>query len=136
MIIINNLEELPKAVGVFLKENKGKHFAFSGEMGVGKTTFIKELCKQLGSSDNVSSPTFSIVNIYQTDKKEQIFHFDFYRINEPEEAMDIGIEEYFDTDAYIFIEWAENIGELLPEKFKKITIVEKEEGERLLTINN
>ena len=83
-------------------------------MGVGKTTFIKEICQQLGILDNISSPTFSLVNEYQTSKKEKVFHFDFYRIEEEEEALDIGIEEYFDSDAWCLVEWPENIENLLP----------------------
>ncbi len=83
-------------------------------MGAGKTTLIKQLIKQLGVTDNVSSPTFSLVNEYQNNKGKSIFHFDFYRIKDEVEALDIGIEEYFDTDAYCFIEWSEMIAGLLP----------------------
>ena len=83
-------------------------------MGVGKTTLIKEICQQLGILDNISSPTFSLVNEYQTSKGEKVFHFDFYRIEEEEEALDIGIEEYFDSDAWCLVEWPENIENLLP----------------------
>ena len=83
-------------------------------MGVGKTTLIKEICKQLGVLDTISSPTFSLVNEYETSKNEKVFHFDFYRITNEEEALDMGIEEYFDNNDWCLIEWPENIENLLP----------------------
>ncbi len=91
-----------------------KILLFYGEMGVGKTTLIKEICKQLGVTDVVLSPTFSLVNEYQTDKNEIIYHFDFYRIEDETEAYDMGIEDYFYSNNYCLIEWAENIKNLLP----------------------
>jgi len=130
MAIINNLENLREYAKVFLTENPEKIFAFYGNMGVGKTTFIKELCLELGVSDTVSSPTFSIVNEYITSDGEKIFHFDFYRINNLEELFDIGIEEYFSQDCYIFMEWPEKIEKILPENSKKIYLYEKENGQR------
>ncbi|MEO9570009.1 MAG: tRNA (adenosine(37)-N6)-threonylcarbamoyltransferase complex ATPase subunit type 1 TsaE, partial [Polaribacter sp.] len=81
---------------------------------VGKTTLIKEICNQLEVLDNISSPTFSLVNEYETSKKEKVFHFDFYRIEDENEALDIGIEEYFDNNAWCLVEWPENIENLLP----------------------
>jgi len=90
-----------------------KKFAFYGEMGVGKTTLIKALSLQLGVTDLVNSPTFSIVNEYQTDKCMKIYHFDFYRIENEREAYDLGYEEYFFSDAYCFIEWPEKISNLI-----------------------
>ena len=92
-----------------------KKFAFYGEMGVGKTTLIKALSLQLGVTDIVSSPTFSIVNEYQADENTKIFHFDFYRIENEKEAYDMGYEEYFFSNAYCFIEWPENIPNLIAE---------------------
>ena len=83
-------------------------------MGVGKTTLIKELCKQLKVLDNISSPTFSLVNEYQTASQEVIYHFDFYRIDDEEEALDMGIEDYLESGNWCFIEWPENIENLLP----------------------
>ena len=97
-----------------------KKFAFYGEMGVGKTTLIKALSLQLGVSDVVSSPTFSIVNEYQADEGAKIYHFDFYRIENEQEAYDIGYEEYFYSDAYCFIEWPEKIPNLIEEDMVKI----------------
>ena len=109
-----SLEDLASIAAEIISSVKNKTLLFYGEMGVGKTTFIKEICQQLGILDNISSPTFSLVNEYQTSKQEKVFHFDFYRIEEEEEALDIGIEEYFDSDAWCLVEWPENIENLLP----------------------
>ncbi len=97
-----------------------KKIAFYGEMGVGKTTLIKALSLQLGVSDVVNSPTFSIVNEYHIDKGLKIYHFDFYRIEDEREAYDMGYEEYFFSDAYCFIEWPEKITNLIEEDMVKI----------------
>ena len=93
---------------------KNKTLLFYGQMGVGKTTLIKEICKQLQVLDNISSPTFSLVNEYKTSKEETVYHFDFYRIEDEEEALDMGIEEYFDTNNWCLVEWPENVENLLP----------------------
>ncbi len=95
-------------------------FAFYGEMGAGKTTLIKAVCKQMNVSDTVTSPTFSIVNEYQTEEGGIVYHFDFYRINKMEEAMDMGYEEYFFSGNYCFLEWPEKIENLLPEDCQKL----------------
>lgn len=108
------LKKLSSIAAEIISSVKNKTLLFYGEMGVGKTTLIKEICRQLGILDNISSPTFSLVNEYQTSKGEKVFHFDFYRIEEEEEAFDIGIEEYFDSDAWCLVEWPENIENLLP----------------------
>lgn len=89
-------------------------WCFYGEMGVGKTTLIKALCDQLGVIDGMNSPTFSIVNEYETKSKETIYHFDFFRISTCQEALDIGVEEYFDSGKYCFIEWPKVVLNLLP----------------------
>ncbi|MFM2135350.1 MAG: hypothetical protein RL021_750 [Bacteroidota bacterium] len=89
--------------------------AFFGPMGAGKTTFIRAICERLGVSENVSSPTFSIVNEYRTEGGESVFHFDFYRLDRPEEALALGVEEYFITGNWCFIEWPEKILNLLPD---------------------
>jgi tRNA threonylcarbamoyladenosine biosynthesis protein TsaE len=92
-------------------------------MGAGKTTFITAVCKALGvREDAVSSPTFAIVNEYRTGAGESLFHFDFYRIGKPEEALDIGLYDYLDSGCYCIIEWPENIGGLLPEEALKVGI--------------
>jgi tRNA threonylcarbamoyladenosine biosynthesis protein TsaE len=93
---------------------KYKVWAFEGEMGAGKTTLIKSICERLGVKDNVSSPTFSIVNEYHSVNNKIIYHFDFYRIKNEEEAMDIGAEEYFYSGNFCFIEWPSKIESLLP----------------------
>ncbi len=102
-------------------------------MGAGKTTFITAVCKELGVTDTISSPTFSIVNEYKSAEGEKIFHFDFYRINSINEAYDLGYEDYFYSTAYCFIEWAEKIEELLPEGYVKVVFT-KDGEERTLTV--
>lgn len=117
------LTELPLIAKQIIKQAKHKTFLFNGEMGSGKTTLIKEIIKQLGVNDNVSSPTFSLVNEYITHKNELIYHFDFYRIKDEEEALSIGIEDYFNKNAWCFIEWPKNAENLLPLNAVEIDIV-------------
>ena len=105
-------------------------FAFYGKMGAGKTTFIQSVCKALGSDDNVTSPTFALINEYKTDKQLSIFHFDFYRINHIEEAFDLGYEDYLYSENYCLIEWPELIESLLPENIVKVKIEVAEDGTR------
>jgi tRNA threonylcarbamoyladenosine biosynthesis protein TsaE len=112
---------------------KYKVVLFNGSMGAGKTTLISTLCKNLGSSDDISSPTFSIVNEYLSNIGK-IYHFDFYRIESIEEAFDIGLEEYLYSENYCFIEWAEKIVELLPNSYLIINISILSETERSLEI--
>jgi len=129
-----SLKETNKAAISFLKEFKEERiFAFYGEMGAGKTTFIKALCQTLGSKDNITSPTFAIINEYDTPDSGQIYHFDFYRIKNIEEAMDIGIDDYLNSGDYCFIEWPEKIEELLPEELIEINIKETSPTSRLIT---
>jgi tRNA threonylcarbamoyladenosine biosynthesis protein TsaE len=97
-------------------------FAIYGKMGAGKTTFIQSVCKVLGSDDNVTSPTFALINEYKSGRKESIFHFDFYRINDIEEAFDLGYEDYLFSGNYCLIEWPEMIESLLPENIVKVII--------------
>lgn len=133
-IIVDSLAELPKATTTLLNACKGKKvFAFYGEMGVGKTTFIKALCAMLGVEDVVTSPTFSIVNEYVSLKGDKVFHFDFYRINSEEEAYDLGYEDYFYSDAYCLIEWPEKIPNIIPPGFVKVEIALKGE-QRIINI--
>lgn len=110
-----------------------KVILFNGDMGAGKTTLISTLCKHLQSNDDISSPTFSIVNEYQSNIGK-IYHFDFYRIESLEEAFDIGLEEYLYSDEYCFIEWAEKIEELLPNKYLIINISILSESQRSIEI--
>lgn len=110
------LTELPKiAKQLIAKAKDTKTLLFYAEMGAGKTTLIKEIIKQLGVIDNVSSPTFSLVNEYFSAKNGTIYHFDFYRIEDETEALDIGIDDYFYTNNWCFIEWPQNIDSYLPE---------------------
>lgn len=109
-----SLENLSEIASEIIASAENKTLLFFGEMGVGKTTLIKEICKKLGVLDSISSPTFSLVNEYETSKEEKVFHFDFYRITDEEEALDMGIEEYFDNNDWCLIEWPKNIENLLP----------------------
>ncbi|MBL4715886.1 MAG: tRNA (adenosine(37)-N6)-threonylcarbamoyltransferase complex ATPase subunit type 1 TsaE [Bacteroidia bacterium] len=121
-IICKNVAALVTAAESLLKQHADQRiFLFYGEMGVGKTTFIKAICKILGSNDNTSSPTYSIVNEYKIDEtQESIYHMDFYRINKEQEAVDIGLDEYFYSGCYCFIEWPDKIINLLPPDALKI----------------
>ncbi len=137
---IKNIETINKTAKEFsewLKTTPEKVFAFNGKMGAGKTTFIKAICEELGVTDNVNSPTFSIINEYRTDKSEVIFHFDCYRIENIEEALNIGAEEYLYSGNYCFIEWAENIASLLPNSIINVNIeVEMDESRRIKIVKN
>ena len=124
---LGKLEDVAKEI---IASAKNKTLLFYGEMGVGKTTLIKELCKQLKVLDNISSPTFSLVNEYQTATETKVFHFDFYRIEEEEEALDMGIEEYFYQNAWCLVEWPENIENLLPLDAVQIQLTILEDGQR------
>lgn len=133
-IRINSLAEINEAAKTFI-ENMGdsKVFAFYGKMGAGKTTFIKAICEELGVDDVITSPTFAIVNEYQSSTTgDSIFHFDFYRIKKLEEVYDMGYEDYFYGGSLCFLEWPELIDELLPEDAKKVTIEETENGGRVV----
>lgn len=113
-------------------------FAFRGEMGVGKTTFINAICRELGvESDFTTSPTFAIVNEYRSDTTaELIYHFDLYRIENLEEAFDIGIEDYFDSGALCMLEWPEKIAELLPDDTVVVDMELQPDGSRNVTVRN
>lgn len=134
-IEIPSLESLPQAAQQFIAAMKGrKVFAFYGKMGAGKTTFIKELCKALGTEDEVNSPTFAIVNEYATPQGP-IFHFDFYRIKKEEEVCDLGYEDYVYSGNICLMEWPELIEDMLPDDTVRVTIVEHEDGTRTLTMD-
>ena len=120
---INGLGDLPEAAEEILDALDGRNVvAFFGAMGAGKTTLIREICAQLGSSDVVTSPTFALVNRYNAANGRPIFHFDFYRIERPEEAFDMGYEEYFYSDGLCFVEWSEKIEALLPDDVMRVNI--------------
>lgn len=131
MTLTYELSEIDRIAMQLLSEVKSKTLLFYGEMGAGKTTLIKALVKALGAPDLASSPTFSIVNEYQTDQG-QIFHFDFYRIEDEMEALDMGIEDYLNLDTWKFIEWPQKIEKLLDEDVQKLEISINNDGARML----
>ena len=113
-------------------------FAFDGQKGAGKTTFIKKLCEEMGTMDVVNSPTFAIVNVYDVEQpyKGEVYHFDCYRLKDIREAIDFGAEEYLYSGNYCFIEWPEMIEPLLPDDTVYVKIVPQENGDRLLMIED
>ncbi|TFF40350.1 tRNA (adenosine(37)-N6)-threonylcarbamoyltransferase complex ATPase subunit type 1 TsaE [Mucilaginibacter psychrotolerans] len=135
-ININTLQELAGATPEILKyAGINKIFLFYGDMGAGKTTLIKSLCAALGVKDEVTSPTFSIVNEYAAENGP-VYHFDFYRLKEQGEALDMGYEEYFFSDNYCFIEWPEKIAGLIPDQYTGVRIAVAEDGARQITVEN
>jgi len=133
-ITINNLYELKQAAKDFINQTKGHQiFAFYGEMGAGKTTFINALLDEMEIEDHSSSPTFSIVNEYLSPEHGPVYHFDFYRIENEMEALDIGIEEIIYGDDYCFMEWPSKIENLLPENSVNV-IISVEDKCRILDI--
>ena len=133
-IIINSLNDLPLVAQELLAIYKDKRvFAFFGEMGAGKTTLIKQLCDQLLVIERVNSPTFSIINEYFSSSNQTIYHADFYRIKNEQEAINIGFLDYLYSGSYCFIEWPENIYNLLPQDSVKVAI-QILEGKRIITI--
>ncbi len=133
-ITIPSLDQIATAAKQFVAAmDQSTVFAFYGKMGAGKTTFVKALCEELGVSDVVNSPTFSIVNEYRSDDTgELIYHFDFYRIKKIDEVYDMGYEDYFYSGALCFIEWPELVEDLLPGDAVKVTIEENEDGTRMV----
>ena len=139
-IVANSLEELPAAAAEFVEKIDPEKtvIAFRGEMGAGKTTFISQLVKKLGvSEDEASSPSFSIVNEYRSDTTaELIYHFDCYRLESLEEALDLGIEDYFDSGALCLLEWPERIEDVLPDDTLNVEIsADHETGARTITFD-
>ena len=115
---LDNIEEVAKEFINLMGDDT--IFAFYGKMGAGKTTFIKALCKALGTADIVNSPTFAIVNEYMREDGDPMYHFDFYRINKLQEAIEIGLYDYLDSGCLCIMEWPENIEELLPEETVRV----------------
>ncbi|WKD86743.1 tRNA threonylcarbamoyladenosine biosynthesis protein TsaE [Polaribacter huanghezhanensis] len=133
---IYSISELNALAKEIIATSKSKTILFYGEMGAGKTTLIKEICKELGIKDIASSPTFSLVNEYHTANSEIVYHFDFYRIEDENEAYDIGIEDYFYSNAWCLIEWPQNIENLLPLESTEIHISVLENGFRNIQLKN
>ncbi|MFT6754816.1 MAG: tRNA threonylcarbamoyladenosine biosynthesis protein TsaE [Urechidicola sp.] len=129
-----SLDELPEIASKIIQNATYKTILFNGKMGAGKTTLIKEIVKQLGVKDVANSPTFSLVNEYVSENNETIYHFDFYRIENDDEAYDIGIEDYFDSNAWCFIEWGEKVENLLPLEIVTITITVNDNEKRTIQL--
>lgn len=141
VISIGSLETIESAAKEFIEyvsasDLQSNIFAFFGQMGAGKTTFIKAVCKALGAEDDINSPTFTIVNEYKSAKGFPIYHFDFYRINKLQEAYEIGIDEYFGGDGICLIEWPEKIQEILPDDCFKVYVYVDVNGTRTLEIED
>ena len=129
-----SLIEIEQVAAELLESTNCKVFLFFGPMGVGKTTLIKTISKKLGVTETVSSPTFSLVNEYKTTDCKTVFHFDFYRIKNEIEALDMGVEEYFDADAYCLVEWPEKIKNLVPLDAISVFLSEMNNGKRKLKV--
>ena len=131
---INNLDEISAVAKEFVAALGNRTVvAFYGKMGVGKTTFIKAVCEELGVKDVINSPTFAIVNEYMSGAGEPVYHFDFYRIRRPEEVLDIGFYEYVDSGCLCLMEWPELIEDLLPDETVRVNITENDDKSRTLT---
>lgn len=135
MEFIFSLEDIASVADIIVTQSPHKVILFHGEMGAGKTTFIKQFCKTLGVTEATSSPTFSLVNEYQTTDNQTVYHFDFYRLKDEHEALDMGADDYFYYGNWCFIEWAENVPNLIPDEHSVITIEVLEDGKRLLRLS-
>ena len=132
--LIFNLEDLPKVAKEFIKSiGDDRIFLFDGEMGSGKTTFIAEVCRQMGADDDFGSPTFSLVNEYADSEGKPIYHFDLYRIDSPQEALDMGAEEYFNSGEICLVEWPDRLGILVPEDARTVAIRVNPDGSRTIS---
>ena len=134
---IKTLDDLDKAAEWLIERcSNTRLFAFYGAMGSGKTTFIKAICKQLGAVDVVNSPTFAIVNEYATEQDDWLFHLDLYRIEDPTEAYDFGIEEYLDSQKYCFLEWPEKIESILDKDIQRVYITVLDDDTRMVKLEH
>ncbi|SHL72081.1 tRNA (adenosine(37)-N6)-threonylcarbamoyltransferase complex ATPase subunit type 1 TsaE [Flavobacterium saccharophilum] len=134
MNIVFSLDQIQEVAEQIIASNPKKIILFNGEMGVGKTTLIKQLCKSLGVQDATSSPTFSLVNEYYTSNNQIVYHFDFYRLNKETEALDMGVDDYLYSGNWCFIEWSEKIASLIPEEHSTVTIDLLADGKRNLEL--
>jgi len=133
-LISHSVDDLTNIAKEIVKNKDDRIIAFFGQMGAGKTTFIKTFCQLLEVTDNVTSPTFSIINEYRTKKREMVYHFDFYRMKNLSEILDLGTEDYFYSGNYCLIEWPEIIGEMLPDHSLKVQIeVDEKTGDRFFS---
>ncbi len=134
MKLTYSLSEIDIVAKEIISTSTSNILLFYGNLGEGKTTLIKALCKALGVSSRITSPTFSLVNEYVTADSDLIFHFDFYRIENEEEVLDIGFDQYIKDGKWIFIEWPEKISNLIPENSQKVQISRLSEKERTIVI--
>lgn len=138
-IHVNSLDQLPEAAEKFIGTMGDETvYAFYGDMGAGKTTFINALCRRLGVEDDVTnSPSFAIINEYRSDTTaELIYHFDLYRLEDIDEALEIGVEDYFDSGALCFLEWPERIADILPDDTVRVDIKVNDDDSRDIIIND
>jgi tRNA threonylcarbamoyladenosine biosynthesis protein TsaE len=136
MEIVFTIDQLESVAQQIIAQQPQKVILFHGEMGIGKTTLIKQLCKNLGVLEATSSPTFSLVNEYEIANNQLVYHFDFYRLKNEMEALDMGADDYFYSGNWCFIEWAEKIPNLIPEEHSIITIELLADGKRHLQLTN
>ena len=134
MEILYCLDEINQIAHKIIAQQSSKVLLFNGEMGVGKTTLIKKMCEILGVQETTSSPTFSLVNEYQTNENQIVYHFDFYRLKNETEALDMGVDEYLYSGDWCFIEWGENISNLIPIDHSVIEIKTLANGQRQLNM--
>jgi tRNA threonylcarbamoyladenosine biosynthesis protein TsaE len=134
MNIVFSLDQIQEVAEQIIASNPKKIILFNGEMGVGKTTLIKQLCKSLGVQGATSSPTFSLVNEYYTSNNQIVYHSDFYRLNKETEALDMGVDDYLYSGNWCFIEWSEKIASLIPEEHSAVTIELLADGKRNLEL--
>jgi tRNA threonylcarbamoyladenosine biosynthesis protein TsaE len=136
LLLLNEQGEEVSALEILKACEPHRVFAFDGQMGAGKTTFIKKLCEEMRTVDVVNSPTFAIVNVYDVEQpyKGEVYHFDCYRLKDIREAMDFGAEEYLYSGNYCFIEWPDMIDALLPEDTVRVTITAEENGDRRMAV--
>lgn len=136
-LLLDNTDALPEAARRFLDAAGSRRiFSFDAPMGAGKTTFITAVCRELGVGDDVGSPTFSIINEYASEDGSPVYHFDFYRLDSPSEALDMGVEDYFYSGNYCFIEWPDRIDALLPEESVEVKIEVLPDGRRMLSMDD
>ena len=138
LCLLNEQGQEVSALDILRQTEPHRVFAFEGQMGAGKTTFIKKLCEEMGTEDVVNSPTFAIVNVYDVEQpyRGEVYHFDCYRLKDIREAMDFGAEEYLYSGNYCFIEWPEMIAPLLPDDTVRVKIKVLDNGDRQLIIEN